>query len=109
LKRGAVIWFASFIFPMSDVSFIVVHTASNFQEAQILSGFLESEDITTRVPGAGLADEFGMSQKLVGIADVAVFERDLEKAQDIVAAWVERGQKGGDESEGDVEVESTTA
>ncbi|QDV08184.1 hypothetical protein Poly30_37200 [Planctomycetes bacterium Poly30] len=78
---------------MSDLNFVVVHVASGFQEAQILAGFLESEGIATRVPGSGLSDEFGMSQKLTGMADVAVMERDLEKAKDIVAAWVERADR----------------
>ena len=85
---------------MSDLSFVIVHTASSFQEARILAGFLESEGITARVPGANLADEFGMSQKLSGTADVAVMEHDLEKAKDIVAAWVDRGKEAtGDASD----------
>jgi hypothetical protein len=101
LKRGAVNCAASPIFPMSDLSFVIVHTASSFQEARILAGFLESEGITSRVPGANLADEFGMSQKLAGTADVAVLAKDIEKAQDIVAAWIERGTEGASEGAGE--------
>lgn len=82
---------------MSDQSFVVVHTASSFQEARILAGFLESEGIPARVPGAGLSDEFGMSQKLAGTADVAVLQSNLEAAKDIVAAWVERGNQASEE------------
>ncbi len=89
---------ASTIFPMSDVKFVVVHTAPGFQEARILAGFLESEGITARVPGGELVDEFGMAQKIGGPVDVAVLRRDAEKAQDIVAAWVERGKEGEDDA-----------
>ncbi len=74
---------------MTDPDFVVVYTASGHTEAKILAGFLESEGITARVPGSELSDEFGMAQKLVGAADVIVLGRDLERAQDIVAAWKE--------------------
>jgi hypothetical protein len=72
---------------MSEPDFVVVHTASGFQEARLLAGFLESEGVPARVPGSELSDEFGMAQKLSGAADVVVLGRDLEKAKEIVAAW----------------------
>jgi hypothetical protein len=86
---------------MSDTSFTTVFTASSFEEAYIVAGFLESEGIKTRVPGAGYVDEFGMATKLAGFAEVAVLAGDLEAAQDIVAAWKERGDSGKDAEEPD--------
>ena len=90
---------------MSDVTFITVFNASSFQEAHIVAGFLESEGIKTQIPGAGLADEFGMATKLAGCAEVTVLSRDAEAARDIVAAWVERGDQGskvdGEQGKGD--------
>lgn len=84
---------------MADTDFVIVHTASGYQEARILAGFLESEGVTARVPGAELSDEFGMAMKISGAADVAVLTRDLEKAKDIVAAWVDRGDGEGEAPE----------
>jgi len=86
---------------MSDPDFVVVHTAAGHTQAKILAGFLESEGITARVPGSELTDEFGMAQKLTGAADVIVLGRDLERARDIVAAWIERASSGGPDGPGD--------
>ncbi len=82
---------------MTPSNFVVVHTASSFHSAQILAGLLESEGIPAKVPGAGLTDEFGMSQKLAGTADVVVTRDHLERAADIVAAWKERENGPGSE------------
>ena len=79
---------------MSDLTYITVFNAKSFQEAQIVAGFLESEGIKTHIPGAELADEFGMATKLAGFAEIKVMEQDLETARDIVAAWKERGTEG---------------
>ena len=75
---------------MSDSDFVIVHTASSFIGAQLLAGFLKSEGMEARVPGALLNDEFGAAQKL-DTADVVVPRANLEKALDMVAAWSEKG------------------
>lgn len=77
---------------MSESAFVVVHTAPGFQQAKILAGFLASEGIAAKVPGAELTDEFGMSMKIGGPVDVVVPRTDLERATDIVAAWNDRAE-----------------
>ena len=82
---------------MTESDFVVVHTAPTHQDAQLVAGLLEAEGIRTMLPGSGLADEFGMSQKL-GSQDVVVLRSDAERASDIVAAWKEApgGEPGGE-------------
>ena len=75
---------------MADSDYVVVHTAPGIHAAKILAGFLESEGVTARVPGSELTDEFGAAMQLSGSADVIVLRRDLERAREIVAAWVEQ-------------------
>ena len=73
---------------MSDPDYVVVHTAPGHHEALHLAGLLEAEGIPARVPGSELLDEFGTAQRMSGAADVVVPGRDVEKAKDIVAAWL---------------------
>lgn len=76
-----------------DSELVVVHVAPNFHAARILEGFLESEGIQAKVPGAELSDEFGSAMKM-GACEVVVRRGDLERAKDVVAAW-----EGADEEE----------
>lgn len=78
---------------MTAPDLVIVHTAPKFHAALLLAGFLKSEGVAALVPGAELNDEFGASQKL-GTADVVVPRADLERAQDMVAAWTERAGDG---------------
>lgn len=80
---------------MSANDFAVVHTAASQMEAQILAGLLQSEGVPARVPGTELNDEFGQAMRM-GAAEVIVPVAHLEAAQDIVAAWKERGAQGKD-------------
>ncbi len=92
---------------MSDLTFTTVFTASSFEEAHIVAGFLESEGIKARVPGAGFVDEFGMAKRMAGFAEVTVLTKDVEAAKDIVAAWKDRAPLAdGEMPEGEVEGEA---
>lgn len=79
---------------MPDSRFVIVHTAKSYHGAKVLAGFLQSEGVEAMVPGAELNDEFGMAQKLTGTADVVVDRSDLDRAREMVAAWVARADSG---------------
>lgn len=83
--------------PMTAQDFAVVHVASSVPEAQILAGLLVSEGVPARVPGTELSDEFGMAMRL-GAGEVIVPTKHLEKAQEIVRAWRERGEEESNSS-----------
>jgi hypothetical protein len=79
--------------------YVVLTEASNTFQAQFLAGALESEGIPTHVDGDHLADEFAMSQKMLGLIKVRVMvpEDRLEDARAILATLKDAGPADGDE------------
>lgn len=75
---------------------VVVHVAATLADALVLRGFLRSEGLHADVPGAELADEFGVARKVRGSLEVIVPAAEKERALDVVAAWEERGDSDGE-------------
>lgn len=79
--------------------FVVLTQAENAFRAQFLAGALEAEGIPTHVDGDHLADEFAMSQKMMGLIQVRVLvpaER-VNEAREILETLHEAGPADGDE------------
>ncbi len=76
----------------------VVAAAANTFEAQFLAGALQDEGIPTHVDEDHLADEFAMSQKMMGLQKVRVMvpKDRLDDARAIIAALPDREPADGD-------------
>ncbi len=73
---------------MAQSDLVTVYVAPSFMSAQLVCGLLQSEGLHARVSGELLSDEFGMAMRM-GANEVGVPLIEKERADDIVAAWVE--------------------
>ncbi len=78
-----------------DESLVVVTTASDDNEAQLIAAILRGNGITAIVEGSSLMDEWAVSQRIMGQigVQVKVPSGSLEKAQEVLAKAKESGEE----------------
>jgi len=86
---------------MAEITFTVVHRARNGAEAQIIRALLRGAGISARLSGEYLMDDFALSQRMMGLAGVAVEvpTSDLQRSRELIqeAREVGRERKEPDE------------
>jgi hypothetical protein len=74
---------------MSD-KLITISSFENYLEAEIAKGRLEDADIKSVIVGQDAANLYGLPA--VGFIELQVFEKDAEKALEILKAKIEQGE-----------------